>query len=195
MLFKRNVYDYLIVGLGNPDAKYENTRHNVGWKCADKIIENIGADAKRDNFHARLFDGKIGSKRVLIMKPLTYMNNSGQAVSEAVSFYKMSPEQIIIISDDVSLDVGRLRIRRSGSAGGHNGIKDIIELIGSENIPRVKIGVGQKPYPTYDLAAWVLGNFSGKDCDIIAHSVEVAAEAVVSIITDGCSVAMNKYNN
>lgn len=194
MLFKKSIYDFVVVGLGNPGPKYENTRHNIGWRCVDMLCNEFSAVEKKDKFHSKLFEGKFKDKRLLLVKPMTFMNNSGTAVSEIVSYYKLNPEQIIIISDDVSMDVGRLRIRKSGSAGGHNGIKDIIELIGSNNIPRVKIGVGQKPNPDYDLAAWVLGKFSKEDAQIVDKTLSSAVDAVKTLVTDGIVSAMNKFN-
>jgi PTH1 family peptidyl-tRNA hydrolase len=139
-------------------------------------------------------DAVINGHRCLILKPQTYMNNSGAAVCEAMSFYKIQPENVIVISDDVSMDVGRLRVRAKGSAGGHNGLKDIIELSGSENFPRIKIEVGQKPHPDYDLMDWVLGKFSKEDEKIITEVVGLAADAVKCIIKTDASTAMNRYN-
>lgn len=194
MLFKKSIYDFVVVGLGNPGPKYENTRHNIGWRCVDMLCNEFSAVEKKDKFHSKLFEGKFKDKRLLLVKPMTFMNNSGTAISEIVSYYKLNPEQIIIISDDVSMDVGRLRIRKSGSAGGHNGIKDIIELLGSDNIPRVKIGVGQKPNPDYDLAAWVLGKFSKEDAQIVDKTLSSAVDAVKTLVTDGIVSAMNKFN-
>lgn len=194
MLFKKSIYDFVVVGLGNPGPKYENTRHNIGWRCVDMLCNEFSAVEKKDKFHSKLFEGKFKDKRLLLVKPMTFMNNSGTAISEIVSYYKLNPEQIIIISDDVSMDVGRLRIRKSGSAGGHNGIKDIIELLGSDNIPRVKIGVGQKPNPDYDLAAWVLGKFPKEDAEVVDKTLSSAVDAVKTLVTDGIVSAMNKFN-
>ena len=151
--------EYIIAGLGNPGSKYEMTRHNAGFLAIDLFAIEKEINIKRLKFHSLVGEVKIGEKKCLLMKPQTFMNNSGEAIAEAAKFYKIPPEKIIIISDDVSLDVGTIRIRRKGSAGGHNGLKSIISLLGSEDFPRIKIGVGKKPAPEYDLVDWVLGRF------------------------------------
>ena len=154
---------HLVVGLGNPGDKYFHTRHNAGFLALDYISQKAGVKIDRSKFKALVGETNIANKRVLLMKPQTFMNNSGEAVAEAAGFYKIPPENIIVIFDDISLDVGRMRVRRDGSAGGHNGIKSIIACIGSDKFPRIKIGVGQKPHPEFDLADWVLSEFGKED--------------------------------
>ncbi|MEG0092308.1 MAG: aminoacyl-tRNA hydrolase, partial [Oscillospiraceae bacterium] len=154
--------DYLVVGLGNPGGKYDGSRHNIGFETIDFIAQKTGTKIIKAKFSGLYGVWQYKDKKVLLLKPQTFMNLSGQSVGEAARFYKIKPENTLIIYDDVSLDVGKVRIRTKGSAGGHNGIKSIIEQIGDE-FPRVKIGVGQKPHPDYDLAAWVLGKFTQDD--------------------------------
>lgn len=195
MLFKsKSKYDYVIIGLGNPGDKYVDTRHNVGFRCIDVLAEDLGVRIEKNKFKSLICDAQIANKKVMLCKPLTFMNNSGTAASEIVNYYKIPFENIIVISDDVSMDAGRLRIRKNGSHGGHNGLKDIFELCGTDNIPRVKIGVGQKPHPDYDLANWVLGKPSKEDYDNIKQAEKDAANAVKLMIADGIQNAMNKYN-
>lgn len=154
---------YMIVGLGNPGKQYEGTRHNVGFDALLAVSESAGVRPNTARFHALVCDGMLGSARVLFMMPETFMNSSGVAVAEGASFYKIPPERILVLCDDISFSVGRMRFRRKGSAGGHNGLKSIIEKLGSDNFMRLKIGVGQKPHPDYDLADWVLGKFPDAD--------------------------------
>ena len=198
MFFKKktaNVYDYVIVGLGNPGKKYENTRHNVGFMTADKLVEEYSASPLRTKFNAETFDARINDFRVIIVKPLTFMNNSGEAVRDILKFYKIGLDKVILIVDDISLPVGNIRLRRNGSAGGHNGIKSIINLTGSSDYKRVKIGVGAKPHPDYDLADWVLGKFDKKDMSKLESSLDNAVRATVTIICDSIDSAMNKYSS
>ena len=187
-------FDYIIAGLGNPGMQYEKTRHNIGFMAIDALLKDLGADANRNKFDSLYADVKIGDSRCLILKPQTYMNNSGKAISAAALFYKVPISNIIVISDDAALDVGRLRIRSKGSAGGHNGLKDIIQLSGSENFPRVKIGCGQKPHPDYDIKDWVLGKFPKDQEKQIEEMIEFAAEAVLCIIKRDIATAMNRFN-
>ena len=151
--------EYIICGLGNPGTQYENTRHNAGFMAIDTIAKNKNAEIKKLKFKSLTGDIMLGGVRCLLMKPTTFMNNSGEAVREALSFYKLPPEKLIVIYDDISMDVGRTRIRRKGSDGGHNGIKSIILCTNSDSFPRIKIGVGAKPHPDYNLADWVLSPF------------------------------------
>ena len=188
-------YDYIIVGLGNPGAKYEMTRHNAGFLALELLAMEESKSIKRLKFHSLVCDAELGGKRCLLMKPQTMMNNSGEAVGEAAKFYKIPAENIIVIYDDVSLDVGQLRIRRKGSAGGHNGIKSIIAHLGSESFPRVKIGVGKKPNPEYDLAAWVLGNFPKEQQPDLKKTLENSTQAVRLIAKGEIDRAMNLYNS
>lgn len=185
---------WLLVCLGNPGDKYENTRHNVGFMVADEVGERQRAPIQKVKFKALTNVLTISGEKVLVMKPTTYMNLSGEAVRQAVDFYKVAPDHVLVISDDTSLAVGRLRIRKGGSAGGHNGLKSIIQHLGSDQFPRIKVGVGEKPHPDYDLADWVLGKFVGEDKKTIDTAVKRAADAVECIIADGCDKAMNRFN-
>ena len=195
MLFKSNPkYECVIVGLGNPGPKYDETRHNAGFRCIDRLIKELNAGPEKQKFQSLVYDGEISGHKVLFVKPLTFMNNSGAAVSEILKFYKIPTESLIVISDEVTMDAGRLRIRAGGSHGGHNGLRDIIELLGGDNFPRVKIGMGQKPHPDYDLADWVLGKPSAEDKVKITEAEAAAAKAVKMIVTADISKAMNKYN-
>ena len=193
-IFKTGNIDFLIVGLGNPESKYDGTRHNIGFRALDTMAEDIGVGFSKMKFKSIIAECDIGDSRCLLCKPQTYMNNSGEAVTEIMRFYKLEPQQVIVVFDDVSLDVGRLRIRRDGSHGGHNGIKSIIELSGSNAFPRVKIGVGKKPHPDYDLAAWVLGKFDKSDADTLKKVTEDAVSAVKVMVKSGVDSAMSKYN-
>lgn len=186
--------DYIIVGLGNPEKKYECTRHNIGFAALDRLGEQLGIKADRLKFKALCGEAVIAGKRVLLMKPTTYMNLSGQAVQEAVQFYKVPVENVIVVSDDVSLDVGRLRIRMSGSDGGHNGLKNIIYLTGKDNFPRIKLGVGQKPHPDYDLADWVLGKFSDTDRKTLLPLLDDILPICEMLIKGDPQGAMSRYN-
>lgn len=189
-----STYEYLIVGLGNPGAKYETTRHNVGFLTITYLEDKLNFSAKKLKFHALIGDAKISGKKILFMKPQTMMNNSGLAIAECASFYKIPLERIIVIYDDISLEPGKLRIRRKGSAGGHNGIKSIISHLGSENFPRIKIGVGAKPHPDYDLADWVLANIPKGDTPLIKKAISDAAEALEYMVKDDIDGAMSKFN-
>ena len=199
MLFKKKDFsdsniDFLIVGLGNPGSKYEGTRHNAGFICVDKIAENLQIKVNKLKFKSLIGSGKIGDKKALLMKPSTFMNLSGQAVVEAMNFYKLKPDQVLVIFDDISLDVGSMRIRRSGSHGGHNGMKNIIYLSGSDQFPRIKIGVGAKPNPEYDLADWVLSKFGKDDTEQLKVAITKATEVLPFILDGEIDKAMNKAN-
>lgn len=186
--------EFLIVGLGNPGGKYEITRHNAGFLCADLFAESMNTEIKRLKYHALTAEVNIDGHRCLLMKPQTFMNNSGEAVGEAAKFYKIPAEKVIVMFDDISLPIGKLRVRRKGSAGGHNGIKSIISHLGSEIFPRVKIGVGAKPHPDYDLADWVLANFKKEDFPALKEAMVNAGEAVKLIVNGNTDKAMNLYN-
>ena len=186
--------EYLIVGLGNPDRKYESTRHNCGWMAVDHLADKLGCKVNKIKFKSFVGECTVGGKRVLLMKPTTYMNNSGQAVVEAMNFYKIKPENVIVIFDDVSLDVGKMRIRQKGSDGGQKGMRSIIYLSGSDAFPRIKIGIGAKPNPNWDLADWVLSKFTDDERKILETMFENAYEAV-ELMTDGkIDRAMNRFN-
>ena len=196
MFFQKNSggASWLIVGLGNPGEKYENTRHNVGFQVVDELAERQNAPVQKLKFKALTNLLTISGEKVLVMKPVTYMNLSGEAVRPAADFYKIPPERILVISDDTALDPGKLRIRQKGSAGGHNGLKNIIQHLGTDQFPRVRVGVGQKPHPDYDLAHWVLGKFQGEDKKVMDEAVKRAADAVECILKEGADRAMNRFN-
>ena len=196
MLFKKNAggATWLVVGLGNPGDKYENTRHNVGFMVADELAERQKVPVQRLKFKALTNLVTISGEKVLLMKPVTYMNLSGEAVGQAADFYKIPPDHVLVISDDTALAPGRLRIRKGGSAGGHNGLKNIIQHLGTDQFPRVRVGVGEKPHPDYDLADWVLGKFVGEDKKTMDQAVKRAADAVECLIQEGPDRAMNRFN-
>ena len=185
---------WMLVCLGNPGEEYENTRHNVGFMVADELAERQGKPIQRLKFKALTNIFSIVKEKVLIMKPVTYMNLSGEAVRPAMDFYKIPADHVLVVSDDVYLEVGRLRIRTKGSAGGHNGLKNIIQHMGTDQFPRVRIGVGEKPHPDYDMADWVLGKFSPEDRKVIDQTVKRAADAIECIMDLGLMRGMGKYN-
>ncbi len=184
----------LVVGLGNPGKEYQNNRHNAGFLCADRIAEKHGVSFGKAKFHSLCADITAESCRFLLMKPQTFMNNSGIAVREAASFYQIPPEKIIVISDDITLDVGRQRVRRKGSDGGHNGLKSILYHLESDAFPRIRIGVGKKPNPEYDLAAWVLSDIPTAQWNEFEESLKRSAEAAEEILSGNIDRAMNLYN-
>lgn len=186
--------EYIICGLGNPGTKYENTRHNIGFMAIDTIAENKNVQVKKLKFKSLTGDAVLGGKRCLLMKPTTFMNNSGDAVIEALNFYKLTPDRLLVIYDDVSMDVGRMRIRAKGSDGGHNGIKSIILRTNSDEFPRIKIGVGQKPHKDYDLADWVLSMFPKEDGEKLEKCFENSIDAVSLIVGGDMQKAQNLYN-
>ena len=187
--------EFLIVGLGNPGPKYEFTRHNAGFLCIDLLAPQLGVRIDRIKFKSVVADVAIEGRRCILMKPQTFMNNSGEAVRDAANFYKIPPEHIIILFDDISLPPGKLRIRRKGSDGGHNGIKSILYLLGSDQFPRVKLGVGTKPHPDYDLADWVLSTFQKDEFPLMKEAMEKACEAVPLLVREETDRAMNLYNS
>lgn len=187
--------DYIVVGLGNPDTKYLNTRHNAGFMAIDMISKEYNVQVNRIKFKSLCGNAIIGGKNCLLMKPTTYMNNSGQAVQEAMNFYKVPIENVIVIYDDISLEPSKLRIRRKGSDGGHNGIKSIIYLTGADTFPRIKLGVGKKPHPDYNLADWVLSNFNPNELELMKTSCSNAVKCVELIVQNKIDEAMNKYNS
>ena len=191
---KSGGFEYLIAGLGNPGREYENTLHNAGFVAADIVSDKFNISFSKNKFDAIFGDGTIAGERVLLVKPQTFMNLSGTAVQKLSAFYKIPTNKIIIMHDDVSLDVGKIRIRRKGSAGGQKGLANIIELMGSEEIPRIKIGVGAKPHPDYDMKDWVLGKIPKEQEKDFKTACENAAKAVEEMIARGIDSAMNKYS-
>lgn len=186
--------DFLVVGLGNPGREYELTRHNVGFLTIDELAERKQIPVQKLKHRALTNSVSYGDVTALLMKPVTYMNLSGESVGEAARFLKIPPERILVISDDTDLPVGKLRVRRKGSAGGHNGLKSLIAHLGTEQFPRIKIGVGGKPHPDYDMADWVLGRFPPNDLVLIQEAVRGAADAVELILTQGVEAAMGRFN-
>ena len=196
MFFKsKSTYDWLIVGLGNFGKEYENTRHNAGFMSVDKLSQTEKFSFSHKKMDSLMGEFKLKDKRILVIKPQTYMNLSGKAVQKVSSFYKIPTDKILIIQDDVSLEVGKLRIRRKGSDGGQKGIRNIIELLGTDNIARIKIGVGAKPNPEYDMVSWVLGKFPKEQAVELNKVIENSVEAIKEIILSGIDSAMNKYSN
>lgn len=186
--------EWLIAGLGNPGLVYEKTRHNAGFMAMDCLSEKEQTPINRMKYKSYCADLTLEGKRCLLLKPQTYMNNSGEAVVQAMQFYKIDIQHVIVIFDDISLPVGKLRIRRKGSAGGHNGIKSIIELTGSENFARIKLGVGQKPNPNMNLADWVLSKFTEQELALMQKSCENAYACLKLMVNDRTDQAMNLYN-
>lgn len=191
----RGKIEYVIAGLGNPGLEYENTRHNAGFIVLDMLAKQCGEEINRMQFKGRTADVMLGDKRCLLLKPTTYMNNSGESIVQALEFYKLDVSSLIVVCDDISLDVGRLRIRRKGSHGGHNGLRSICELTGSDNYERIKMGVGKKPHPDYDLAKWVLGKFGKEDMEKLNTAAENACECIKLMVQGKTDQAMNKYNS
>ncbi len=187
--------EFIIAGLGNPEAKYHQTRHNAGFMAIDRIAQKAGCPMERLKYKSMCGTAEIEGKRVLLMKPTTYMNLSGQAVQEAMQFYKVPAEKVLVIYDDISLDVGKMRIRRKGSDGGHNGMKNIIYLTGKDTFPRVKVGVGNKPHPDYDLAAWVLSKFTDAELKTLDATFNNAWEAARLVLLGEIDKAMNQFNS
>ncbi|MCI8349693.1 MAG: aminoacyl-tRNA hydrolase [Oscillospiraceae bacterium] len=188
-------FDYLIAGLGNPGEQYAFTRHNAGFLALDEIAARAGIRVKSLKFKSLYGTGQIAGKKVVLIKPQTFMNASGEALRDAAQFYKIPMEKVIVLYDDISLDVGRLRIRRKGSDGGHNGIKSILYLTGSDQFPRIKLGVGKKPHPEMDLADWVLSRFTKEEGKLLEEAIDKAAQALELMIQDNTEEAMNRFNS
>lgn len=186
--------EYIIAGLGNPDKKYEKTRHNAGFIAIDTLSEKLNVELKTLKFKSYCATAVIGGKKVLLMKPQTYMNNSGQALTEAMNFYKIPPEKAVIIFDDISMDVGKMRIRRKGTDGGQKGMASIIYITGSDNFPRIKLGIGAKPHPDYSLADWVLSKFSDEEYKTLIKTCDNVMPAVEYIVNNQIDKAMNSFN-
>ena len=187
--------EYVITGLGNPGLEYEGTRHNAGFCVLDMLAEQLGTKIDRLRFKGKTAEVTIEGVRCLLLKPTTYMNNSGESVVQALEFYKIDASKLIVVCDDISLDAGKLRIRRKGSHGGHNGLRSIVDLTGREDFQRIKMGVGKKPHPDYDLAKWVLGKFGKEDSEKMAESSKNACECIKLMVQDKTDEAMNKYNS
>ena len=195
MIFQqKSGYDWLIVGLGNPGSDYVNTRHNAGFQAVDALAAELGVKVNKIKFKALCAAANYRGQKLLLMKPETFMNASGIAVEAAAHFYKIPPERVLVLFDDISLPVGKIRVRKSGSAGGHNGIKSIIAMLRTEDVPRVKIGVGAKPHPDYDLADWVLSAFSKQEQPELDRALGNARDAALCIVTDGCEKAAANFN-
>ena len=193
-MFGKQNETWLIVGLGNPGKEYEKTRHNAGFRAIDILAESLNCKIDKSKFQGLYGQTTYKGKKVLLLKPLTYMNQSGKSVLQISAYFHVPPERIIVLFDDISLEPGRLRIRADGSAGGHNGIKSIIGEVGSQNFPRVKIGVGAKPHAEQDLADWVLSNFSASEEKPLSAALSKAAEAALSIMEQGVPEAANRFN-
>ena len=195
MLFQKKApVTWIVCGLGNPGDQYENTRHNAGFLVVDELARRGGFSVQKVKHKALTGTAVIGGQGVLVMKPTTYMNLSGEAVGDAARFYKIPADHVLVISDDTDLPLGKLRIRKSGSAGGHNGLKSIIQHLGGDQFPRLKVGVGGKPHPDYDMADWVLGKLQGDDKKVMDEAVKRAADAIECLLKDGADKAMNKFN-
>ncbi|MDY3771706.1 MAG: aminoacyl-tRNA hydrolase [Candidatus Faecousia sp.] len=190
----QNSNRWLIVGLGNPGPEYAKTRHNVGFRCLDLLAEKLGVRVDKAKFQGLYGQTDYHGNRLYLLKPLTYMNLSGRSVLQLSAFFQVPPQRIIVLFDDISLEPGRLRVRPNGSAGGHNGIKSIIAELGSQEFPRVKLGVGAKPHPDFDLAAWVLSTFSAQEEKALLVSLENGAQAALTIIDQGTAAAANNFN-
>lgn len=198
MWFKKNflkgTFDFIVVGLGNPGGQYENTRHNVGFRAIDYLCKEYMVSSEKKKFDAICTKVLMNGKNILLLKPQTFMNNSGLSVAKAADFYKMTPERIIVIFDDISLDPGKLRVKRKGSAGGHNGVKSIIQFLSSEDFPRIKIGVGKKPNPNWVLANWVLSKFSDAEDKLIEEAISKVNDTLKFIFDGQIDKAMNLVN-
>ena len=194
MFFRQSGYTWLVVGLGNPGARYESTRHNMGFLALDRLAEREKLRFNKLRFKAWTAESKLGEDKVLVMKPQTYMNLSGESVGAAARFYKIPADHILVVSDDIALPVGKLRLRAAGSAGGHNGLKNIIRHLGSDRFPRIKVGVGMPQNAEYDIADWVTGMPMGEEQKILLDALDRAAQAIPAVITLGMDKAMNRFN-
>lgn len=186
--------EYIIAGLGNPGMQYDNTRHNAGFNVIDMLAKQYNTEINRLRFKGKTAEVTIEGIKCFLLKPTTYMNNSGESIVQAMEFYKLDVDKLIVVCDDISLDCGKIRIRRKGSHGGHNGLRSIIDLTGRDDFQRIKVGVGKKPHPDYDLAKWVLGKFNSDDTEKMKISAENACESIKLMIQGKTDEAMNKYN-
>jgi PTH1 family peptidyl-tRNA hydrolase len=193
-MLNRSNENWLIVGLGNPGREYEKTRHNAGFRALDLLADSLGCKVDRLKFQGLYAQVNYGGKKLFLLKPQTYMNLSGRSVLQLSAYFNIPPQRIIVMFDDISLEPGRLRVRADGSAGGHNGIKSIIAEIGSQDFPRVKIGVGAKPHPDYNLADWVLSNFSAQEDKALEPALKHAGEAALAVMEHGVYEAANRFN-
>ena len=194
MLFQKSNISWIVVGLGNPGSQYDRTRHNVGFRAIDALADSLGVKINRSRFRALTATAVIGGEKVLLLKPQTFMNASGLAVEPAAAYYKVPTDRILVIFDDISLPIGKIRIRADGSAGGHNGLKSLISALGRQDFPRIKVGVGAKPHPDYDLADWVLSKFSSREEKDLAPAVEHAVDAVSFYLKNGAEKTAAKFN-
>ena len=196
MIFRKDPggIEWLLVFLGNPGAKYDGTRHNVGWSVGDVIAGRCGVKIQRLKNRALTARCTLGGHEVLLVKPQTYMNLSGEAVRPLADFYKIPADHVLVVSDEVALSPGRLRLRPGGSAGGHNGLKSVIQHLGTDQFPRLRLGVGAPPHPEFDMADWVLGSFHGEDLKLMQEAAEKGADAVECCVRDGIDKAMNRFN-
>ena len=185
---------WLIAGLGNPETKYDGTRHNAGYAALDYLADKWGISVSKTKFEGLWGQGEVDGHKVVLLKPLTYMNLSGDSIAPTAGFFKIPADHVIVLCDDITQNPGKLRIRPSGSAGGHNGLKSIIQHLGTDQFPRIKVGVGQKPHPDYDMADWVLSKFAGEDLKTITEAIRKAADAVECLIQEGPDKAMNRFN-
>ena len=196
MIFQRkgSGVSWLLVGLGNPGSKYESTRHNMGFLAVDGLARRKGFRFNKLRFRAWTAEWMVNGEKVLVMKPQTYMNLSGESVGEAARFYKIPADHVVVISDDISLPVGKLRIRTGGSAGGHNGLKNIIQHLGTDQFPRIKVGVGSPRPGEHDMVDWVMGKPVGEDRTAVEDALDRAGDAAKTLITEGIDRAMNRFN-
>jgi len=193
-LFKSSGYQWLLVCLGNPGRDYENTRHNIGFMAADELARREQVKINKLRYRALSGEVTVAGQRVLVLKPQTYMNLSGESVKLAGGFYKIPPERVLVISDDVSLPLGKLRIRAGGSAGGHNGLKNIIQHLGTDQFPRIKVGVGAPQHPEHEMVDWVIGNFTPAEKKIVNEAIGKALDAAACLIEKGVQEAQNRFN-
>ena len=185
---------WLIAGLGNPEPKYDGTRHNAGYAALDYLADKWGISVSKTKFEGLWGQGEVDGHKVVLLKPLTYMNLSGESVGEAARFYKVPADDVVVISVDVSLPAGKLRIRKSGSAGGHNGLKNIIQHLGTDGFPRIKIGVGMPAHPDHEMIDWVIGKPQGEEAKVRRATLDRAAEAALCLMEEGADAAMNRFN-